>query len=126
MTVEQLKEKLQSQLQALNAAEEGMKPIALHVWGASQSVQAAMGDALIRVEKGSWSWGVCRSSTCAHSSHDPFQKGDSIFFLGKEIGWNARGDMLYALPNGTVLRYAHRRRGHYAPAISLEEARSEA
>lgn len=90
------------------------------VWHGDQA-GASIGSALIRIEYGTHSWGHCRSKTCAHNSHDPFMKGDTIFILCREIGKDAHQNMLYLLEDGRLLTYNTKSPGfHFAPHNAIE------
>mgnify|MGYP003395676339 CR=1 FL=1 len=118
-TVEAFKEKLLRQLAALDQMD--FPPQTVKVWHLQEDVRAALGDALIRYQHHTWSWGHCRSETCAHNSHDPYTQGDAVFFNARQLEEDEKGNTLYILPSGLLLQYhfAHDNGYHFAPSARL-------
>ncbi|TSC69963.1 MAG: hypothetical protein G01um101449_473 [Parcubacteria group bacterium Gr01-1014_49] len=84
------------------------------------------GSALVRRERRTWSWGSCRSETCAHNSHDPYMSGDTLFLLCSEkLGESSNGWERFALQDGRIVeyRYAKENGYHFAPTASLRFAK---
>ena len=81
MTKQELMTKLESELATLR--QEGEYSVKdFQVFDFPRDVE--FGSALVRRERRTWSWGSCRSETCAHNSHDPYMSGDTLFLLCSE------------------------------------------
>jgi hypothetical protein len=121
MNTQDLKKKLETQLQALGDTGN-FQVIPFDVFWVDRDVKEALDAALIRIERKTWSWGHCRSETCNHNSHDPYQDGHTAFVLCRPVGKDERGWQMYATESGLLFGYQYGREGrgrHFAPAASF-------
>lgn len=122
MDTKELAQKLREQLAALEAPPENFSVRSFRVW--SSYNLKGLGDAVVRIERNSWSWGSCRSETCAHNSHDPYGQGDTVYITCRAIGEDEDGNEMYQTPGGVVFsyRYAKDSGYHYRPTAMIKAA----
>lgn len=119
MTKQELIESLRKQADALETQDGKFEVIEFFVW--SKHGLDDLGDALIRYQDKTHSWGCCRSETCAHNSHDPYMEGGTAFVFCKEIRNDENGDRLFTTSSGVVFAYNTETSGyHFAPYYNFQ------
>lgn len=118
MTKQEMINELRKQADALEG-KDGYEVREFCAW--SKIGLEKLGDALIRYQDKTHSWGYCRSETCAHNSHDPYMEGGTAFVLCKDVGKDENGNKLFTTPNGVVFAYDTMESGyHFAPYYNFE------
>ena len=118
MTKQEMIEKLRKQADMLEAQGD-YEAKAFHVWS-REGLDDMLKDALVCYQDKTHSFGICRSETCAHNSHDPYMEGGTVFILCKEVGKDEDGNQLFVTPNNMVFAYDVKADGyHFAPHYNL-------
>lgn len=120
MSTDELVQKLEAQLNALQAPPANFAVRNFNVWDGTGSGRP-LESATVRIEKKTWSWGHCRSETCAHCSHDPYRSGDTVFVLCRPVGTNEESCQIFQTPDGLIFRYDSEQHNgyHFAPAANI-------
>jgi hypothetical protein len=120
--VKNMIESLEKQLEMLKN-EEDYTVHSFKVWKVKREMRQKLGSSLIREEKNAWNSGFCRSDTCFHNSHDPYEEGNLTYILCKEIGKSQNGNTVYKTKEGFIFEYVFAYDGgyHYNPSAFIRE-----
>ena len=95
----------------------------LKVWIVTNNERGNLESAAPDVDKRAWTWNGCTNEQCTHLRHDPYMRGDYLFFSGRQIGQIiSDGNLIdiYQIPNGRIFGYKWRKTEiGFAPDITL-------